>query len=115
MSLSDRLLEVAIVSLAATSAAAARIIFSIINSKDYPPIDPQLRQLWLQRMRWAVVGEVAAIITFVLVAEAVVMLRELSGPAGVLIGAGAAVLGYPFLAGLLRRRVERKMQEGEQL
>ncbi len=96
----------AIVAFAAT---CARVCFSIVAAENYPPDDPALARLWRKRMGWALVGELAAIVVFVLCAEAFVMVRGYSGPTGVLIGAGAAVLGFPFLSGILRKRVASRL------
>lgn len=92
-------------------AASARFLSALHISQDLPPHDVEGARLWWHRFGWAVAGELAACITFVLVAEAIVILRGYDGPVGVLIGAIAATLGYPFVAGKLRRRVEQKLGE----
>jgi len=104
----ERIFEALIVLIVALAATAARVIFSIISSSDYPPEHPKLAAIWKNRLRWAVAGEVSAVVTFVMLAEAIVIYRDLSSPVAVFIGAGAAVLGYPFLAGKFRNRVERR-------
>ena len=106
----QRFIDVGIILVAALAATAARMIQGIIKTGDYPPEDSRLRRLWNQRMRWALAGEISAVVFFVLVAEAMVMMRNWSGPTGVIIGALAAVLGFPFIAGMIRRRVTRKFE-----
>lgn len=108
-----RCFEVVTIFLVAIFGTIARMIADLVARGDYPPDEPALLHLWRRRMGWAVTGEVAAVLLFVTVAEAIVILRGYSGSSGVLIGATSAVLGYPFLAGLLRRRVERRFGEEE--
>ncbi len=106
----DRLQEVALVAVVAFAATVARVCFGVVAASNYPPKDPELARLWLMKMRWAIAGEVAATLVFILCAEAFVMVRGLSGPTGVLIGAAAAVLGFPFLSGILRKRVASRLE-----
>lgn len=106
----DRALHICAVLAVTFAATAARFIYGIQASKDYCPEDPEEARIWRQRMTWAVAGELSAAIMFVLVAEAVVIWQGLSGPEGVIIGAIAALLGFPFIAGLIRRHVEKKME-----
>lgn len=96
--------------LVALVGTAARMLFTLTAAADYPPVDPKLRLLWCQRYRWAIAGEVSAVILFVMVAEAIVTIRGYSGSAGVIIGALAAVLGYPFIASAVRKRVAQKLE-----
>jgi hypothetical protein len=105
----SRLGEVLLITVVAFAATIARVCFGVVSTQDLPPDDAELCRIWKKRMAWALVGELAAIVVFVLCAEAIVMLRGYSGPAGVLMGAAAAVLGYPFLAGLLRKRVASRL------
>jgi hypothetical protein len=47
----------------------------------------------------------------VLIAEAIVIWKDLPGPLGVIMGAVAALLGFPFVASLVRRRVAKHFEE----
>lgn len=91
----------------------ARYCGGLVAAQDLPPLDADGARLWWQRFGWALAGEFCACITFVMVAEAIVIVKGYSGPIGVIMGAGAATLGFPFVAGILRRRVERRIDEGE--
>lgn len=108
-----RCIEVMLIFLAALLGSAARMLFGLIGAQDYPPADIKLRILWAQRYRWAIAGEVSAVLLFVMVAEAVVIIRGYSAPTGVILGATAAVLGYPFVAGAVRKRIARKLEVEE--
>lgn len=104
--------EVLLILITALAASGARLFAGFINTSDYPPTDVDGARLWWSRFGWAIAAEVAACIVFVMVAEAIVIMKGLSGPAGVIMGAAAATLGFPFVAGVLRRRVETKLGEG---
>ncbi len=106
----DKVLHILAVLAATFAATAARFIYGIQVQKDYCPADPVEAQLWKQRMIWAVAGEISAAIMFVLLAEAIVIWKGLGGPEGVMIGAIAALLGFPFIAGIIRRQVEKRME-----
>lgn len=107
----NRVLEVVLILVAALAATMSRFIHGIIVRKDYKPADPELAKLWDQRMRWAVAGEIAAVVLFVLIAEAIVIWKQLPGPLGVIMGAVAALLGFPFVSSLVRRRVSKHFEE----
>lgn len=107
----ERVIEVIVILIAAIAATMSRFIHGIITRKDYKPSEPELAKLWEQRMRWAVAGEVAAVVLFVLIAEAIVIWKQLPGPIGVIMGACAALLGFPFVSSLVRRRVSKHFEE----
>lgn len=108
-----RVAEVVVILLAATAATMSRFIHGIIVRKDYKPAEPERAALWSQRMQWAIAGEIAAILLFVLIAEAIVIWKQLPGPLGVIMGAVAALLGFPFVSGIVRRRVSKHFEESE--
>jgi len=101
----SRLGEVLLITLVAFVGTLARVCFGVVSNNDFPPEDAKLARIWRHRMLWALTGELAAIVLFVLCAEAIVLLQGYSGPTGVLMGAGAAVLGFPFVQGIFRKRV----------
>lgn len=105
--------DVLLILITSIAASFARYTCGMVAAQDFPPRDADGARLWWQRFGWAIAGEICACITFVMVAEAVVMIKGYSGPVGVLMGAAAATLGFPFVAGVLRRRVERRLDEGE--
>ena len=105
----SRVGETTLILITALAAAFARYFAGIVASQDYPPLDGDGSRIWWRRFGWAVAAEIAACIVFVMVAEAVVIIQGYDGPIGVLMGAGAATLGFPFVAGILRRRVETKI------
>jgi hypothetical protein len=105
--------EVLLILITALAASMARYFAGMVHAQDFAPADAEGARLWWHRFGWAIAGEVAACITFVMVAEAVVIMRGYDGPVGVLLGAAAATLGFPFVAGILRRRVERRVGEGD--
>ena len=112
----SRVGEVLLILFTTVFAGAARFLSVMLHQQDLPPLDAEGARLWWRRFGWAVLGELAACITFVMVAEAVVIWRGFDGPVGVIMGAVAATLGYPFVAGKLRRRVEAKLgEQGEHL
>jgi len=109
----NRLIEVALVFLVALAVTAARVIHNLLEDEKSFPSDEEIARVWRHRLYWAIGGEVAAIISFVIIAEAIVIYWNYESPVAVLIGAGAAVLGYPFLAGMFRKRVAQRLQQPE--
>jgi hypothetical protein len=103
--------ELMLILITALAATVARVAGTVIASEDFPPSDREGSRLWWRRFGWTIAAEISGVVAFVLVAEAIVISQGYSGPTGVIIGAVAATLGFPFVAGLLRKRVEKKVEE----
>lgn len=106
-----RVSETFIILVTALAATIARVAGTVIASEDFPPSDAEGSRLWWRRFGWTIAAEISGVVAFVLVAEAIVISQGYSGPTGVIIGAVAATLGFPFVAGLLRKRVEKKVED----
>jgi hypothetical protein len=107
----SRVGELALILLTTWCATAARVFFGIVSTQNFPPHDATAARLWWHRFGWTIAAEISAVIAFVLVAEAIVVSQGYSGPYGVIIGAVAATLGYPFVAGIVRKRVEKQVED----
>jgi hypothetical protein len=107
----SRVGELAVILVTTWCATAARVLGTIVSAQDYPPVDAEGARLWWRRFGWTIAAEISAVVAFVLVAEAIVVSQGYSGPVGVIIGAVAATLGFPFVAGIVRKRVERKVED----
>lgn len=106
-----RIGEVLIILVTTLFATAARVTGTIVSTKDFPPHDVEGARIWWRRFGWTIAAEISSVIAFVLVAEAIVITQGYSGPIGVIIGAVAATLGFPFVAGIVRKRVESKIED----
>ena len=107
----NRVGEMVIILVTTLFATAARVFTTVISTQDFPPHDAEGSRIWWRRFGWTIAAEISSVIAFVLVAEAIVISQGYSGPIGVIMGALAATLGFPFVAGLVRKRIEKQIED----